>query len=478
MTTLKRALRASEQPGFMALAPDELLRASEQPGFMALAPEEVISRVDMIPGMYKPPAMLPQAVAATAPATPRPNPPVPQAAPVAATPPRRAPSPRPAPAIPADSGPGPQIPGGTDVLAGIAQRRMDYERQLDELSKPVDYTQLQSQMAGRQQSGERDMMASMLAGMGPRAVQGLQAPLARQASAQMGPLQVEGGMITPDGQLMMDPGFQQQRKVDAIRARLNQLDQMELRAFDMREKNEIARERNQIMLMVAAMRKGGGGDGAAGQFGGPAVVVGKDEQGSEVYRHTKSGQLFRYDQGGVPQPYQGDIFSKTPLPPSVATKLAGYEGQVGELGKLIQSWKPEFAAAYPGTGQAEIFAGKYLPGKSPDMANWWQNYQRWANLVRNSLFGSALTAHEKAAFDAANIGPNQKNELIMTNLQQQLQAVHEAHQKLSRYYRRNPGALGPMPTAPLPGAVSLPKARQAVNPGEASGGWKIEKVGP
>lgn len=461
-------LLASQQPGFLALAPDPeeqriLTRA------LAVADPALAAQVraqKFAPSVLRMALGEPNGPTPSGPG-PVPQAPTPSAPPRATTPsPRLAPAPSGVNAGPMqNSGPAPQNP----ALAGIQQRRMQLDQELAALNQTPDYTQLASQMAQRRQAGEEDIRRAMLAGMGPQSLRPLQQHFMKQGMDALDPMRIEGGMITSDGQVMLDPGFQHTRKMDLIRQRLVQLDQMELRAFDMQEKNAIARERNEIMQMVARMRWAGKGAGseAANNFGGPSVHVANDAQGNAVYRHTKSGQLFYYDQGGQAQPYSGETFSKAPLPSSIAQKLSQYEGQLQDLSALRESWRPEFAAAYPGTGGMEIFAGKYLPGGSSDMANWWQNYQRWANLVRNSLFGSALTAHEKAAFDAANIGPNQKNDLIVTNLDQQIKAAHDAYTKLARHYRRSSDSsmIGPRPDAPAPGNTSvLPRATGAQQP--------------
>ena len=53
-----------------------------------------------------------------------------------------------------------------------------------------------------------------------------------------------------------------------------------------------------------------GGVGSGGGFGGTAPVIGADEQGNPIYRHTKSGKLFQYDDIGAPRPYQGAVGAK------------------------------------------------------------------------------------------------------------------------------------------------------------------------
>lgn len=52
-------------------------------------------------------------------------------------------------------------------------------------------------------------------------------------------------------------------------------------------------------------------------------------------------------------------------------------------------------------------------------AEWWQNYDRHKNVVRNDLFGAALTPNEKEEFDKADVNPNMDPALIQKNLARQ-----------------------------------------------------------
>jgi hypothetical protein len=51
-----------------------------------------------------------------------------------------------------------------------------------------------------------------------------------------------------------------------------------------------------------------------------------------------------------------------------------------------------------------------------EAATFWQGYDRFKNVVRNDLFGSALTATEQAAFEKADINPGMNPKSIRENL--------------------------------------------------------------
>lgn len=50
-------------------------------------------------------------------------------------------------------------------------------------------------------------------------------------------------------------------------------------------------------------------------------------------------------------------------------------------------------------------------------ADWWRVYQAQKNIIRNDLFGAALTATEKAEFEKADIDPGLRADVIRKNLQ-------------------------------------------------------------
>lgn len=80
-------------------------------------------------------------------------------------------------------------------------------------------------------------------------------------------------------------------------------------------------------------------------------------------------------------------------------------------------------------GEAANTVQRRLPGEAP-RADWWAQYQEQKNIIRNRLFGSALTATEKAEFDRAAISPGQSPETIRNNLERQRRAALSAARRL------------------------------------------------
>lgn len=89
-----------------------------------------------------------------------------------------------------------------------------------------------------------------------------------------------------------------------------------------------------------------------------------------------------------------------------------------ELRELVQDFKPEYGGFFPGVGSLSN-QWKMARGDDTGQAQWWQRYAATANDIRHGLFGSALTANEQAAFDAAMVTPRMDPKQIATNLSRQ-----------------------------------------------------------
>ncbi len=115
------------------------------------------------------------------------------------------------------------------------------------------------------------------------------------------------------------------------------------------------------------------------------------------------------------------------------TKLSEEGGKFSNLNTFSDAFKDEYAG-HTVLGEGANVAGRYLPeslvGKTTkEGADWWQGYDRYKNTVRNELFGSALTATEKAAFEQADINPRMDPETIKSNLKKQKGVVEAGLQR-------------------------------------------------
>jgi hypothetical protein len=128
-----------------------------------------------------------------------------------------------------------------------------------------------------------------------------------------------------------------------------------------------------------------------------------------------------------------------PLPISALNKLAPKLEAVDAYESFVSTWKPEYTGpvgAGPALAKATNYVGRYAPIKTgfEEQANWWQNYNAQANIVRNQLFGSALTSAEQRLFEEANITPGMKADMVEKRLGQQAAAARSAAAKLAGTY--------------------------------------------
>lgn len=91
---------------------------------------------------------------------------------------------------------------------------------------------------------------------------------------------------------------------------------------------------------------------------------------------------------------------------------------------------PGAVSAFVGGGRARNWYGRVGTNATPEVqaaARWWQDYQQNVELpVRNKMFGSALTAQEQRAWEAANITPEMNPAVIRANLAQRQQILQDA----------------------------------------------------
>lgn len=104
------------------------------------------------------------------------------------------------------------------------------------------------------------------------------------------------------------------------------------------------------------------------------------------------------------------------------SKLVEEGGKFSAVNRFTTNFKDEFGGATPGLGDARNWIGRTLPFADESAikgAEFWQDYDKYKNVVRNDLFGSALTVNEQAAFDRADIKNTMNPKVIRENLKVQ-----------------------------------------------------------
>jgi hypothetical protein len=168
---------------------------------------------------------------------------------------------------------------------------------------------------------------------------------------------------------------------------------------------------------------------------------------------------------------RGEAKPGRPLP-AMTIKDLGTKGQaVDDMGRLTEGFQDGYGGyGTSWAGDITNTLGRNVGAGFGDQANWWQDYQSRKNVVRNQLFGSALTAQEKGEFDKADISPGMTPAAIRANLARQQNAVTNAARKMATAYAQQgysrdaiEAALG-MPLDALGGTSSGGNGRQQQAP--------------
>lgn len=168
--------------------------------------------------------------------------------------------------------------------------------------------------------------------------------------------------------------------------------------------------------------------------------------------------------GGVKAP---PVPKPKDLPFGVVKELGERGGSYGDFTRLADGFADNFGGyRSEKVGEAANWAARNLGVGNEDASTWWQDYQGRKNLIRNQLFGSALTATEKAEFDKANINPGMTPQAIRKNLELQKQATQKAAAKMASAYVK----MGYEPEQ-IEAALGIPLAKLGISvPNQAGAG--------
>ena len=133
---------------------------------------------------------------------------------------------------------------------------------------------------------------------------------------------------------------------------------------------------------------------------------------------------------------QAQVRDGKPLPPNVINDLSGKSDAVSNAQRLKENFKKDYVGfGLDVAGEAAIAIRKRSDKpEMVQMASWWEDYQNYKNEVRNKLFGSALTAPEKAEFEKAMVTPSMSSTKAEENLKRQYDIAERAYNKLSNAY--------------------------------------------
>lgn len=111
------------------------------------------------------------------------------------------------------------------------------------------------------------------------------------------------------------------------------------------------------------------------------------------------------------------------------TKMSEEGQKADQVKGFISTFQPDFGGwKSQSVGDIVNTAARNLPEsvvgkKAAAAAGWWQDYDRYKNIVRHGLYGASLTANETKAFMQADIHPGMEPAQIQRNLAEQQRLV-------------------------------------------------------
>lgn len=163
------------------------------------------------------------------------------------------------------------------------------------------------------------------------------------------------------------------------------------------------------------------------------------------------------------------------IPQGVVTKVQPQVDARDALQRALSGFKDDYGGHTIIGGLSNTMQS--LIGTGPaGQRDWWADFNSTDNLIRNNLFGSALTETEKKAYEATTISPAMRPAEIKKNLTRRLAIVKGALNRQASFLKKNkydPDAVDEL-VSPLDLMTSAQPAPAQATPG----GFKILAVRP
>ncbi len=105
------------------------------------------------------------------------------------------------------------------------------------------------------------------------------------------------------------------------------------------------------------------------------------------------------------------------------------------LNRALSSFNDDFGGNP--LGGLENRAQSMLPVGTEGQREWWADFSQTDNLIRNKLFGSALSAQEKQAYEDTTISPSMRPDIIRKNLTRRAEIVRGALERRRDFLKAN-----------------------------------------
>jgi hypothetical protein len=151
------------------------------------------------------------------------------------------------------------------------------------------------------------------------------------------------------------------------------------------------------------------------------------------------------------------------LTASQKKEVAEIQDEIRQHTGYLETFKDSFSG--PKAAIQAKLGGTFLNQDDPEAAEtaeWWRNFRAGDNVIRNGLFGSALTAPEKAAWQATTVSPLSSPSQIRSAIAARQKIVQDKFDARMKLY--TDGKVDAPPSmSSVPGGSSLPKSTAKVD---------------
>lgn len=162
-----------------------------------------------------------------------------------------------------------------------------------------------------------------------------------------------------------------------------------------------------------------------------ARAAAADARAAEADRIRKLEWDATHNPDGTPK------ISGKALSDGTAKRIETGVGQFSSLAGSLGGFRDEYAGNTL-TGEVENWLQGLNSGIGTEgQRNWWANFRATDNVIRNELFGAALTPQEKSAYEATTISPSLDPKIVRENLQKRTQILKTALDRQQRFMIAN-----------------------------------------
>jgi len=121
-----------------------------------------------------------------------------------------------------------------------------------------------------------------------------------------------------------------------------------------------------------------------------------------------------------------------PVPVTLQNKLTDNFSIFQSMDNAARQFQPDFAGNTV-TGEAENWAQAMSSGVgTPGQREWWSAFRQADNLIRNQMYGSALTDTEKRAYEQTTVSPSMDPKIITANIGRRRDIIKSALSRQAR----------------------------------------------